>query len=285
MLDKKTWDSFQCEQLNKTEKGKLVLCYSKNDGDTRIFVHRFSEYANATTKDGWWDTFTISTNPCKKGFHICRINSFRIDRNGYLNNIVTSIGFIGENVDEESIAWDLFFSSGLFCSEYKTHHYALRYNSEYLFSLYKEQIEERISIQKQLFGDDVSEWQERYLFFLFSFIEGKITLSEIEAALNEKDNIEKLADDLKDNIIYHHFDKYDEYPLIVSKISSNEDFRSYNAIEHWIRRKDIEYDTLKLGDETNILSRIEAVLEYWESEKKRKKEEKKAKRKEKKSGV
>lgn len=278
MFDKREWDAFQCERLNESEKGKLLLCYAKNDDDTRLFIHRFSYMSNACTKEGWWDTFTIASDKCRKGFHICRINSFRIDRNGYLNVLVTSIGYIGENVNEESLAWDLFFSTRLFCHQYSYDHYKNRFNVAHLCSLYQEQMEEYLNEQRQIFGDDFVEWRERYIFFFNLFLDGKITLEEIETALNEKTDIEKLAEDLGKNV-FSHTKKYEEYPLITKKLLNNEDIKYLSDVESWVRRKNFEYDTLKLGEERDILVRIEDVLQYWEDDKQRKKEERKAKRK------
>ena len=51
----------------------------------------------------------------------------------------------------------------------------------------------------------------------------------------------------------------------------------------YLKRKNHEYTNLNLGSETELLRRVEAVLEYWEEKKSKEKEAKKLARKQRKA--
>jgi len=88
MLSEKRYNSFKKDTLSKTEIGKFILCEAREDNTTRLFIHQFSSLSSILTKDGWWDTFTVTEIPCNKGFYLCMIQDFKIDRNDFLNCIV-----------------------------------------------------------------------------------------------------------------------------------------------------------------------------------------------------
>jgi len=276
-MDRFEWDAFHCERLNETEKGKMVLCESREDGSTRLFVHRFSRWVSLSTKEGWWDTFTISKAACNKGFWLCVIDSFRIDRNGYLNMIVNPKKNLGEAINEESIAWDFFFSLGIFCSEYTTKHFCERFNTTNLFSLFEDEFP--ASEKKHYFA-----YVEKGEHIFNKFLNDEIDLTFIEKALDEKDSVEKLCDEILACLRTGRIsDKFVKYELIFKKLPNNVAYLSASNIEYWLTRKDIEYMNLKLGNETYLLDRVEAVLRYWVDKNNRDKEARKAARKAKKN--
>lgn len=265
-MDTLEWNAFQCDELNKTEQGKLILCESREENSSRLFIHQFSHIMNALTKNGWWDTFTLCSPVCNnKGFYLCVINKFRIDRNGYLNVMVTPMKFLGEKITEESAAWDLFFLTGLFCRQYCSRGYHLRFNTDYLFSLYKDDIVN-------------ADFSDACKIIFNKFLQDEITLEEIASALDEKNEIEKLAEDLIKNLA-HHTDKYSKYPLICKKLPTTDGYYFYDDVESWLKRKILEFDTLHLENGGEVLDRVEAVLQYWVDFHKKEKEEKKAAKK------
>lgn len=270
--------------LKREEVGKLVLCESRKfENATRLYIHRFDSIDDAYKKDGWWDTFTISESKCNKaGFYLCEIKDFRIDRNGFLNMVVIPKHYIGTEVNMDSDAWDYFFGSGIFTFYYKSHH---RYH----------QTRFNISALHKMFEDDVKRIKESEMefpyrkisyFILEQYISGKITMEQIEQALNEKDDFEKLAEDLNFQLSRYGIsekNKYAAYPLLLKKLpTDNGIFKGYYTTDctmKYLDRKNYEYDHLKLGTESELLARVEAVLQYWVDIKAKEKEERKKKRK------
>lgn len=268
MFDKRRWDSFQVNILSETEIGKFILCEAREDNTTRLFIHRFNKWVSAVTKNGWWDTFTISTKPCNKGFYICSIQQFRIDRNEYLNCIVFPNRYLGNTIEEDSIAWDYLFRTGKFSKEYKSENWRPRFNIGNLQKKYAVTFKE-------------SGYTKIDCFIMDEFMHDKINLEDIASALEEKYDIEKLAED----IIKHQQKYIKDYPLLIKKLPSEDKFgyRYYNPsdVVYFLEDKRLEYNKLKLGEETNMLNRVEAVLKYWDDFYKAKKEREKAERKKK----
>jgi hypothetical protein len=257
------YNNFERERLNKTEVNKFVLCEARDDNATRLFIHKFNKFSSSLTKDGWWDTFAISIQPCKKGFYLCNIMKFKLDKNDYLNMIVKPSKFLGENIDEDSAAWEYLFYSGKFSKEYKGSQRRERFNTTNLYKLYNKSLEE-------------SEYDSIEIFIFDSFIIGYITLDDIANALNEKYEIEKLAEDINKNI-----EKYsEEYPLLIKKLPKEESpfgtlvYTTTCTID-FLNDNSYKYDQLKLGDEENILNRVEEVMKYWNNIHNAQKEERK----------
>ena len=259
------WNAFQCERLNKTEKNKIILCEAREDNVSRLFIHQFSYWSNALTKSGWWDTFTISKLFCKKGLYLCSIDEFRIDRNGFLNLVVSPLKYLGEDISEESSAWDLFSYTGRFCAKYQVRKDFPRFNIDNLFNIYIE-------------GDRPEYISECCDYIFNKFLNDEISLQEIEVALDEKDAIEKLSEDLVKNIA-RGTDKYLKYPLICKKLPNDDGTYRFCDVESWLRRKLLEYKSLHLDGCEDILDKVEAVLQYWVDFHKKEKEAKKAAKK------
>lgn len=280
--ERRSWDAFQCDQLNKTEVGMFILCKSKEPNSTRLFINRFSSYHAVTSKDGWWDTFTISDMECDPGYYVCKINRFRIDKNGYLNCLVTPYASFGSSIDYESIAWDLFFGCNIFSKMYApTKNSHLRFNVMAVYDEFKDDIEEAA---KKIFENNPElpmEWCRRRFIFE-KFIDGEISFQRIEELLNKPSEIEGLAIDLLTDKKFRNSIAL-TYPLVIKKYPKYEDtiilYNSHKKIQDWLEHNMIRYDELKLGDSDIILERVEAVLKYYEQKKIAEKEERKAKRK------
>lgn len=256
--------------------GKLFLCESREDNSTRLFIHTFSWFKNALTKDGWWNIFSITKTPTKKGFYICKLTKTKIDKNEYLNFIMEPVKYLGEFVNEESPAWDVFFKTGKFARDYYSVHYTIRFNTDNLFKLYEKELDE--FLQKGL-GKEESSYIMFYQFFLNKFLADEISLKEIEKALNEKYDIEKLAEDII-SALKGKNSKFEEYPLLLKKIPKDnfQDCYTTENVISYLQRKSYEYDSLNLGTENNILKRTESVLQYWDDFHKAQKAAKKARK-------
>lgn len=276
--------------LKKDEVGNLVLCENREEKATRLYIHRFDAIDDAYKKGGWWDTFTVSRSVCdKKGFYLCEIEDFRIDRNGFLNMMVVPKYYLGTEIDVDSDAWDYFFGSGLFTYHYKSNYryHRTRFNVDALYEMFKEDIVRIEKSKRECLGDQfVSSWREVACFIMEQYISGKITMEQIEQALNEKDDLEKLAEDLNSQLSHYGVsekNKYAAYPLLLKKLPTDEGiFKGYYTTDctmKYLDRKNCEYDHLKLGTESELLARVEAVLEYWVDIKAKEKEERKKKRK------
>lgn len=264
------------EVLNKTEVGKFILCRSKKSEDdtkTRMFINRFTQF-DFDKKDGWWDTFTIASKPCENpGLYICMIDTFKIDKNGYLMMIVTPKVYLDE-VNEESIAWKYLIRSGSFTNKYNdAHHiYSSRFNvinlhEKYAAELFKEGV-------PFVPTDDCAKHIMNKLF------DGKISFDDIENALNEMDPMEKLYNDIAQNPSSYE----EKYPLMIKKLPKaknvwGEESLTAKSVQDYIETNMITYEKLKLGDDSDLLNRVESVLLHYEEKKLKEKEERKRLRK------
>ena len=266
MLSEKRYNSFTKDRLAKTEIGKFILCEAREDNVTRLFIHQFSSLSSVLTKDGWWDTFTLTEIPCKKGFYLCSIQDFRIDRNDFLNCIVYPSKYLGDSINEDLIGWDYLFYCGKLSREYISKHYRVRFNIDNLYKMYKIEFEN-------------SGYRDIDSFLFAEFIFDKITIEDISVALEEKYDIEKLAEEINNNIHKHS----EKYPLLIKKLPK-ENVLGYNMYtvrntSHYLVIKSSDYNRLKLGKESDILVRVEAVLQHWDRINKERKQKEKEKKK------
>jgi len=265
MLSEQRYNSFSKDRLSKTEIGKFILCEAREDNTTRLFIHQFSSLLSVLTKDGWWDTFTLTEMPCKKGFYLCSIQDFRIDRNEYLNCIVYPSKYIGDTINEDLIGWDYLFYCGKLSREYAHQHYRARFNIDNLYKTYKTEFED-------------SGYKNIDSFLFAYFMSDNITIEDISVALEEKYDIEKLAEELN-----HNIHKYSEkYPLLIKKLPKD-DFYGYayttKTTANFLEIKSNDYDRLKLGNESNILVCVETLLQHWNRINKERKQKEKEKKK------
>jgi hypothetical protein len=63
--------------------GKYIICETKHDNDTRLFIHHFSKDETAIPKNGYKDIFTITNEKCPKEFYLKKIDEVKTCRSGY----------------------------------------------------------------------------------------------------------------------------------------------------------------------------------------------------------
>lgn len=277
----KTWTEFTMEELNKTEVDKWVLVEAKEDATTRLFIHRFNRWMSAFHKDGWWDTFTICDNPVCKGYYLARIKGFRIDKNGYLNMMVIPLKHIGSEIDEDSPAWCYFNRAGLFSRQYGNSIKKGPYNVQNLESAFVPEINNITGEIKKILGNKyLDDFKLKSIFIFTEYLYGKVSLEEINNLLNKP--LPPKEEEILARKLYLNAKEFaDEYPLTVKKLPKDPSFGwvTIDSIESFLIRKWYEYDSLQLGNETQYLKRVEAVLKYWDDIHKKEKEVKKEKRK------
>lgn len=282
---------FEAGNLNKSELGLLLLCEARNDGDTRLFISQFSFLMDDFTKNGWWDTFTISKEPCKKGFYLCTIEEFRIDRNGYLNVVVKPSRFLETFIEEnkESDAWDFLFRSNMFSTRYARRMSCGLLNVDALIEKYEEEFK-RSELYLNSKPDEIKFFSTSLFakYLLEQYLINEITLEEIAIELKKPPYVETLAREIL-CVIRTNSSKFDEYPLLKKKFPTDKMF--VTELVDWLERKSMEFDTLRLGDgnspeyfvvkeqnKNELFERIETVLAYWEDKKALEKAAKKQKR-------
>lgn len=284
----------EIDRLKKTEEGLFVMCEARERNTTRLYIHRFNDFATSLNKDGWWDTFTISKTACKEtGIYICQIDTFQIDKNGYLNMIVTPKKYLNDiegNDDEDSDAWIFLFRSSKFTQEYRTRSYSKgRYNVVNMYKTFENEYNKIVEEDTNSVDHNCISSDRKFAgYILNKFFDGDITIKEIEKILDEKDDLEKLADDLSDELHYMgdgiNNKYFSKYPLTVAKIPKQEgyirpEFYSSSVILDYLKRKISENLELGLSNpNTEPLDMVEAVLKYWNNKKIKEKEERKKKR-------
>lgn len=267
----KRFYEFEKERLSSEVIGKFILCEAREEKATRLFIHQFHSFASMLTKNGWWDTFTITKHECVKGFYLCTIDEVRNDKDGYLNFVVTPKKYLGSTTHEDSIAWDYLFWTGKFADEYTNRYlkFKRRFNVLNLERTFAKGFEE-------------SGFQKIANYIFREFLGDRLSLEDIATALEEKYDIEKLAENIHANIATYA----ENYPLFVKKIPHEQSYgrdryRTADTVD-FLKRKSQEYDTLRLGEENGLLERVEAVHRYRAECKEKKNQERRDKRKQKK---
>lgn len=260
--------SDQIRHMKQTEEGKFILCETKEPKATRLFIHRFSSYTSSTKKNGWWDTFTITNDPCNKvGYYICEILDFKSDKKDNLMCIVKPFVYIGKYIDEDSPAWIYIVQAHIF-SNYadKNKRYWGRFNVDEVF---------------KRFCTDIQDKEDPTEHVFFKLITERISLEDIEDALDTMDTSEQLAYDLIHN--RHNFSVYKHL------LRKTENIYTLSAMEEYIKRKQSEFLEKRIGtieeyESLKYEERIEKVLEYYEAKKEEEKQLRKEARQNKKNG-
>lgn len=100
------------------KEGKLIVAKAKADNNTRLFVRSLNTYTDIRTKEGWWNTFTITKKPCSPGTYICKIVKVRADKDGYPIFVAEPILSIDEKMLISDEMMYVFGLSTLFTEEY-----------------------------------------------------------------------------------------------------------------------------------------------------------------------
>lgn len=278
---------------NFHNNGKYVVCESRKGFEGgRMFIRIVtSTMSDAMRKGGWWDTFTIATFPVPYGIWLCKIKTHRIDRNGFLNMIVEPVAefpemkfhFVFEDTNGtwNSPAIHLMFGGKNFLSGYKFPQFR---NSNFA------EFRKRFPQYAELTGDALREAVLR------DWLRGDVELKEIEDALNEKTEWEKLVRKVQVAVAYGVTKtEFPSHPNFAEKIVRSENSASwfnsqkvgYGEVEDYIRRNMESYEDLvrdgKIEPVTSDypLDQVEAVLAYRKEQKRLEKLAKKEARKKK----
>jgi hypothetical protein len=264
--DKTMPSSDYLDELNK-EKGKYIICRCDYINPTRLFICRFNFSQTIEKNDGRWDMFTISKSECFSGYYICSIDHFKIDNNGYPNLVAAPLLYIGDSLHKNETVWKFLFKSGRFSGVYYEHVefiYTCRYNEINVYQKYND------ALKSQFTYDNI------YSFILHEVISDNITMNEISCLLQMPTYIEKVSEHLFEDPEFSS-----KYPLLNKKIpkDSYTGCCSTELTTEYLERKTIEYDKLNLGNESELLKRVETVLAYWDKLHKEEKSKKKGLRK------
>lgn len=259
------------EKLKK-QIGKYVMVQCRNDGDERVYLKTFEAVSDVFAKDGWWNTFTLSDTKNKKGLYFAKIKDFRIDRNGFLNMLVT-IEYSVSGINPYSEVWSYFRMTKIFAKDY-------------MKALYYDFNEEAL---ERHFEKDESMSDEMFAINLLrKFIEGEVSEEEILKCLHEPTDKEKEIRSIIMSVMKNDKKFEETYPRTTKKLKVEMDKfgLSYELAEEWLIRKEHEFCRMKLGDENLPLAqKTELVCLYWEAKKMEEKAAKKAARKAKKNEV
>lgn len=285
---------------NTRNIGKKVICQCvRNDNKkpgSRLFIKNISnEIIDIETKDGWWDTFTISREKIEPGLYICEVITYQRDHNGYLNCIVKPVKLLNET-DSQAIlskkkgVWNssalrlMLIDSCKFIAEYEYSASGPIRNP----NIY--QLIDDFPVLDGLCGIDMpSKVLEMYM-------EDKVTIEQIERSLDTPTYWENLIAEVANAVGYGTAElKYgDDYPLFAKKVSHNtltdNFFYIKRKVEDYIQRQLSYYDKLviegkiKADETTDFLRNVESALTYRKSLQDAEKAAKKEARKMKKAG-
>lgn len=268
------------EWYNKHYVGKYLIC----EASTWLFVCNVNnEFKDKTNRGGWRDLFTICENSVNKGLWLCKVENYKVDKHGYVNQNVMPVKKITDTVGWDSLfgklkegtwgspAWWLMLSvSHAFIDEYSL-------EEEYYFR-HKPNIEAFILKYPDLgskFMDSIARNT------LEKYICGKISLSEIEDCLNTLSDLDALIVDMSQAYLLGNLEEVygEKYPLFAKKLFNalkdtnafvsrvtedyiNRQLESYNALVEDNKMKSVSGGTLDI---------VEVVLSYRKESKNQKK--------------
>ena len=254
------------EDANNRLAGRLVVC-ERVDGDNngRLRLHKIYARNSIERGNGWYDLFTYTCDDAnlKKGFYLCRINEFKVDKKNYVNMVVSTIVYLGESItavpdditvrivrsmmvmdkEEDMPAWQ--FLCG------KMSPIAFAPYGEYFGTFNEENARE-----KGFTAEDV----------MSRIINGDIgVLEELSLALHEPLKVEKAKE-----YIFRNLDKpgfNEKYPLMAPKLKRKEG----KEIKPFLEKHLKDYETKQLNVEIpedasaaeEVLYKVEATLKYW----------------------
>ena len=89
------------DEMTKRLAGGLVVCQRvEDDRGGRLRLHKIYVRNSIERGNGWYDLFTYTedSDNLQTGFYLCRIKEFKVDRNNYVNMVVTTVTFLGESI-------------------------------------------------------------------------------------------------------------------------------------------------------------------------------------------
>lgn len=281
---------------NHHNVGKYLICESREDDSTRLFIRNVTHaLVDAYKKEGWWNTFTVTKTKTPKGLWLSKVIEYRLDRNGFLNLEVETImpvdnvkfhnlfSFKSDNGTWNGIGWWLMMvKSNIFLKEYDFPIYSF-HEPNY------DALIERFPEASGLRQDEIGK------VMLFKYLRNETTLEEIEECLNKHTDWEELVINVQKAVANHTLDilyGY-QYPIFAEKVSINvikDGMISITDVDSYLKRQ-LEYYNQLVNNQKiepvdgGWLNMIEAALQYRKSLNDIKKEMKKAARKEKKKNI
>ncbi len=274
---------------NKNNVGKKLICECRgeesNKPGTRLFIRNVTNtLEDAYRKEGWWNTFTLSSEKVEKGLWLAEVVSYRLDRNGYLNSevkvimpvndIAFHVLFSNKKGTWNSSAWWLMMVvSEAFLREYAFSAHGIIHEPNF------DELKKRFPIFDGLTAKEIGEKA------LYMYLNDEVAIEEIEECLDTPNDWEKLISNVSSAVLRGNAERLygDKYPLFAKKVSHNVEngdsyFTDYNT-ENYIRRQ-IDYynELLKDGKVElvvgDVLDIVEAALAYRKSLKDAEKAEK-----------
>lgn len=228
-------------------KFKHVIASVKNDGDTRLFIRSLDKRTDEAKKEGWWNTFTVSREPLRKGLYICRITDVHRDTNGYPFFFVETV----KEIDEEILSSDemmTFFGVSDIFAEYNPH------TNGYNF--------DRLIAVASILDRTIDTYYGSYIFTEVAkvvrlYLCGAIDSRTIIDCLNTPTDDQVLEKILMEKIedLIHNKDQYRSvYPLLISKLEK---------IQYQSQARDIIEDLFWKYDTALSRGRMEKVDGDW----------------------
>jgi len=274
-----------------TEVGMRIVCECREKNATRLFIRSLNKYCDYLDKEGWWNTFTLSIKPCENtGNYICKIEEFKIDRNGFLMCIVAPEKYLGDSTYYESKMWN-YLDNWIMSNRYLKSSIYGRFNTLALEQQFKEEILEYMKSEEY-----AKEYKEKYgrsygmasrVVVYNHFINGTVTVEEIDKLLETPDDLEQLVLDIIANKKGERISYLEEYPNAMEKINRYIDGLSYihtGDIMEYVTRLCWKYDEINYGgkdvcrNERDVMEKLEALAIHYKKDKALEKEAKKAAR-------
>lgn len=111
------WTPTNKDMLLKSEVGKHLICEVK-DRSARLHIYNFDLSSTDMVDRDWNKTFTISRFLKEKGFYICKIVNFVVDKTGKLNCVVLPVFYLGTDINRDYKAWEYMITLDCFSSAY-----------------------------------------------------------------------------------------------------------------------------------------------------------------------
>lgn len=284
------------EYYKKINIGKYIVCEAR-DTSGRLFVLSLSSVMDYLTKDGWWNTFTLSSAPIEKeGLYLCKIERFCKDKDGYDMCITIPEKYMASHISEvrNYINGMYFLSrSKAFAIEHKLSDVDKSYDSytNYSYRNVFEKLGDKLGVEYQ----EELYWLNEIIIAkkaLKSYIKGKVTLKELnDAAVTETITFYWTTKQYRERCRIMCREKYkNKYPAVFEK--AGDKLYDYNTYIMYIDSMLFKYEELvdngtldmvqvydPYDDNMDLLDMLDLVSKYYLKQKEERKAAEKAARK------
>ena len=279
---------YTLDDANNQLNGGLIVCERLDDDrDGRLRLHKI--YANSVNerKNGWLDlyTYTRTTTGLCKGFYLCRIHEFRLDRDNYVNMVVKELIYLGEKITAPSPDMSVKLTRTIFSMDELEDKPVWEYLRGEMSPIAFDPVNHffgRVNRQNAIEKYSSSEVMEQLL-------AGNVTiLDEVSDALRAPTIVEEATKYCLKYFLYKEDYFKENYPLLSKKLQDIFLYgKSSRDLELLIKKKLEEFDEKGLAYEEKsnfskveiVLAKVEASMKYWKDFNDAKKAAEKAKRK------